>query len=236
MVAYAYRAVDPSGKPAVGVVEAANAIAARADLRGRGLLPLEITTANQPTPNLPFRAALPLSALVLVTRQMATLLQSGLRIEDALSTIAEGQPARVAGLIMAVRTAVLEGRSFAAAIELYPRAFSPFYRASVAAGEASGRLDVVMAHLANFVENRAGNRQTVILALLYPALLGLVSIGIITALMAFVVPDIVKVFTTRGTSLPLLTRLLIGASAFVRDYGLAALLRQDWLLAYGFAG
>ena len=224
MVAYAYRAVDPSGKPAVGVVEAANAIAARADLRGRGLLPLEITTANQPTPNLPFRAALPLSALVLVTRQMATLLQSGLRIEDALSTIAEGQPARVAGLIMAVRTAVLEGRSFAAAIELYPRAFSPFYRASVAAGEASGRLDVVMAHLANFVENRAGNRQTVILALLYPALLGLVSIGIITALMAFVVPDIVKVFTTRGTSLPLLTRLLIGASAFVRDYGLAALL------------
>ena len=224
MVAYAYRAVDPAGKPAAGVVEAANASAARADLRGRGLLPLEITTANQPTPNLPFRAALPLSALVLVTRQMATLLQSGLRIEDALSTIAQGQPARVAGLMMAVRTAVLEGRSFAAAIDLFPRAFSAFYRASVAAGEASGRLDQVMAHLANFVENRAGNRQTVILALLYPALLGLVSIGIITTLMAFVVPDIVKVFTTRGTSLPLLTRMLIGASAFVRDYGLAALL------------
>ena len=224
MVAYAYRAVDPSGKPAAGIVEAATAVAARADLRTRGLLPLEITTANPPTPNLPLRAALPLSALVLVTRQMATLLRSGLRIEDALSTIAQGQPARVAGLMMAVRTAVLEGRSFAAAIDMFPRAFSAFYRASVAAGEASGRLDQVMAHLANFVENRARNRQTVILALLYPALLGLVSIGIIMALMAFVVPDIVKVFTTRGTSLPLLTRALIGASAFVRTYGLAAVL------------
>ncbi len=224
MVAYAFRAIDPFGKPATGIVEATNAIAARADLRARGLLPLEINTANQPTTNLPFRAALPLSALVLVTRQMATLLRSGLRIEDALSTIAQGQTARVGGLMMAVRTAVLEGRSFAAAIDMYPRAFSAFYRASVAAGEASGRLDQVMAHLANFVENRARNRQTVILALLYPALLGLVSIGIIMALMAFVVPDIVKVFTTRGTSLPLLTRALIGTSAFVRTYGLAAML------------
>ncbi len=223
MVAYAYRAVDPAGKAANGIVEAATAVAARADLRTRGLLPLEITTANQPAPTLPLRAALPLSALVLVTRQMATLLRSGLRIEDALSTIAQGQPARVAGLMMAVRTAVLEGRSFAAAIDMFPRAFSAFYRASVAAGEASGRLDQVMAHLANFVENRARNRQTVILALLYPALLGLVSIGIIMALMAFVVPDIVKVFTTRGTSLPFLTRMLIGVSAFVRTYGLAAI-------------
>ena len=223
MVAYAYRAVDQTGKPATGLIEATTAIAARADLRARGLLPLEIAAANAPAPNLPFRAALPLSALVLVTRQMATLLQSGLRIEDALSTIATGQPARVAGLMMAVRTAVLEGRSFAAAIDMFPRAFSAFYRASVAAGEASGRLDQVMAHLANFVENRARNRQTVILALLYPALLGFVSIGIIMALMAFVVPDIVKVFTTRGTSLPLLTRVLIGTSAFVRSYGLAAI-------------
>ena len=224
MVAYAYRAVDPTGKPATGIVEAPNVIAARADLRTRGLLPLEVTTANQPTANLAFRAALPLSALVLTTRQMATLLQSGLRIEDALSTIAQGQPARVAGLMMAVRTAVLEGRSFAAAIDMFPRAFSAFYRASVAAGEASGRLDQVMAHLANFVENRARNRQTVILALLYPALLGFVSLGIIAALMTFVVPGIVKVFTTRGASLPLLTRTLIATSAFLRDYGLVALM------------
>lgn len=233
MAAFTYRAVDASGKPASGVIEAASAPAARADLRGLGLLPLELAAANQPRPNLPFRAALPLAALVLVTRQMATLLQSGVRIEDALSTIAQGQNARVGGLMMAVRTAVLEGRSFAAAIDLYPRAFSAFYRASVAAGEASGRLDQVMAHLAGFVENRARNRQTVVLALLYPALLGLVSIGIIVALMTFVVPDIVRVFTTRGTSLPFLTRALIAASAFLRDWGLVAVLGLAGAAALG---
>ena len=222
MAAFAYRAVDGAGKAFSGVVEAVSAAAARADLRGRGLLPVEVTAAQ--TAGQPFRAALPLQALVLVTRQMATLLQSGLRIEDALAIIAQGQPTRVAGLMMAVRTSVLEGRSFAAAIDLFPRAFSAFYRASVAAGEASGRLDQVMAHLANFVENRARNRQTVILALLYPALLGLVSLGIIAALMTFVVPDITRVFITRGTALPFLTRALIGISAFLKDYGLVVLL------------
>ncbi|MBC7740144.1 MAG: type II secretion system protein GspF, partial [Candidatus Saccharibacteria bacterium] len=107
MTAFAYRAVDGSGKAFSGVVEAVSAAAARADLRGRGLLPVEITAAQ--TASQPFRAALPLQALVLVTRQMATLLQSGLRIEDALAVIAQGQPARVAGLMMAVRTSVLEG-------------------------------------------------------------------------------------------------------------------------------
>ncbi|MBC7477937.1 MAG: type II secretion system F family protein [Pseudorhodobacter sp.] len=233
MTAFTYRAVDGTGKAASGVVEAVSVAAARADLRGRGLLPVEVAAAN-PAVALPFRAAMPLSALVLVTRQMATLLQSGLRIEDALAVIAQGQPAQVAGLMMAVRTSVLEGRSFAAAIDLFPRAFSAFYRASVAAGEASGRLDQVMAHLANFVENRARNRQTVVLALLYPALLGLVSLGIIAALMTFVVPDITRVFITRGTALPFLTRTLIGVSAFLKDYGLIALLGIGALVALGF--
>ena len=229
MAAFAYRAVDGTGKASAGVVEAVSAAAARANLRGRGLLPVEVTVAQ--TASQPFRVAMPLSALVLVTRQMATLLQSGLRIEDALAIIAQGQPARVAGLMMAVRTSVLEGRSFAAAIDLFPRAFSAFYRASVAAGEASGRLDQVMSHLANFVENRARNRQTVVLALLYPALLGLVSLGIIAALMTFVVPDITRVFITRGTALPFLTRALIGVSDFLKDYGLVGLLGIGAVLA-----
>ena len=221
MAAFAYRALDAGGKARNGVVEAVSVVAARAELRGLGLLPVEVTAA-QAAPKLSFRAALPRAALVLVTRQMATLLQSGLRIEDALATIAQGQPARVAGLMMAVRTSVLEGRSFGAALDLHPQAFSAFYRASVAAGAGAGKLDKVMAHLADFVEGRARNRQTVVLALLYPALLGLVSIAIITALMTYVVPDIVRVFTSRGTALPFLTRALIAVSGAVRSYGLVA--------------
>lgn len=227
MAAFSYRAVDAGGRASAGVVEAASPAAARADLRSLGLLPLEVaaaspTTAARSRPRFSLRPMLPVAALVLVTRQMATLLGSGLRIEDALATIAQGQPPRVASLMLALRSAVMEGRSFGAALALYPQAFSEDYRASVAAGDAAGRLDQVMAHLASFVENRARNRQTVQLALLYPALLGVVSLGIITLLMAFVVPDIVRVFTSRGADLPFLTRALIAISAAVRDYGLIA--------------
>ena len=227
MAAFSYRAVDAGGRASAGVVEAASPAAARADLRGLGLLPLEVaaaspTTAARAHPRFSLRPMLPVAALVLVTRQMATLLGSGLRIEDALATIAQGQPPRVASLMLALRSAVMEGRSFGAALALYPQAFSEDYRASVAAGDAAGRLDQVMAHLASFVENRARNRQTVQLALLYPALLSMVSLGIITLLMAFVVPDIVRVFTSRGADLPFLTRALIAISAAVRDYGLIA--------------
>ena len=237
MAAYRFKAMDEAGKAQSGMVEAVSAVVARQMLRGRGLLPLEVTAsaapvrpANPRTPAAPRAPAarrgprLPLAALTLVTRQMATLLGSGLRIEDALSTIAQGQPPKVAGVLLTVRAAVLEGRSFGDALGAYPQVFSDFYRASVRAGEASGRLDQVMAHLAAFVENRARNRQTVQLALLYPALLAVVSLSIIMLLMAFVVPDIVRVFTQRGTDLPFLTRALIAVSAAVRGYGLYAAL------------
>ena len=224
MAAFQFRAVDGSGQPQVGVLEAASPLAARQALRGRGWLPLEVSAGTERKPGgqvqFSLRPVMPVAALTLVTRQIATLLGAGLRIEDALSTVAQGQPPRVAGLLLTVRAAVLEGRSLGDALALHPQIFSEFYRASVSAGEQAGKLDQVMTHLAAFVENRARNRQTVQLALLYPALLAVVSLSIITLLMAFVVPDIVRVFSTRGTDLPFLTRALIAASAAVRGYGL----------------
>ena len=234
MAAFRFKAMDTGGKSQSGMIEAATPAAARQMLRGRGLLPLDVQASAAPkgaAPRTPTTTAaaqpksrtgarMPLAALTLVTRQMATLLGSGLRIEDALSTIAQGQPPKVAGILLTLRASVLEGRSFADALTAYPQVFSEFYQASIRAGEQAGKLDHVLTHLAAFVESRARNRQTVQLALLYPALLALVSLSIITLLMAFVVPDIVRVFQTRGTDLPFLTRALIGVSAFVRGYGL----------------
>lgn len=229
MGAYQFKAVDGAGKSHAGVMEATSAAAARQSLRGKGWLPLEVTertaaareAAKGQTPSgLP---RMSLAALTLVTRQMATLLGSGLRIEEALTTIASGQPPRVATILLNVRATVMEGRSFGDALLNYPQAFSEYYRASVRAGEQSGKLDQVMAHLATHVEHRSRNRQSVQLALLYPALLGLVSLAIIMLLMTYVVPDIVKVFRDRGVDLPLLTRALIGISDFVRGYGIYAL-------------
>ncbi len=225
MAAYRYKALDAAGKAQSGMVEAASPAAARLSLRAKGLLPMDLSaTADTTKPGQTPRTAPRISgaALSLTTRQMATLLRSGLRIEEALQTIASGQPAKVAGVLLTLRGLVLEGRSFGAALASYPLIYSDFYRASVRAGEQSGRLDQVMTHLASFVENRARNRQTVQLALLYPALLGVVSLGIITLLMVFVVPDIVKVFRDRGADLPLLTRTLIALSELIRFYGLYA--------------
>lgn len=234
MPAFSFKAIDAAGRPQSGMLEAASSAAARQSLRGQGLLPLEVagvapgkdTRRQADSPAAPRRsrgARIPLSALTLITRQMSTLLGAGLRVEDALSAIAMGQPPKVAGILLTVRGAVLEGRSFGAALADYPQVFSDFYRASVRAGEQSGQLDQVMSHLAGFVENRARNRQTVQLALLYPVLLALVSLAIITLLMVFVIPDIMRVFSARGADLPFLTRALIAVSDLVRSYGLIAL-------------
>ena len=224
MAAFRYRAMDAAGKPQGGMIEAASAATARQSLRAQGLLPLDIT-ASAAAKGAERKAGPRLSgaALSLVTRQMATLLRSGLRIEEALQTVAGGQPPKVAGLLLTLRAAVMEGRTFGGALGDHPQVFGEFFRASVRAGESAGRLDQVMTHLAGFVESRARNRQTVQLALLYPALLALVSLGIITMLMVFVVPDIVRVFQDRGADLPLLTRALIGISAAVRVAGLPVL-------------
>lgn len=231
MAAFLYHAVDAEGRAKKGVIEAANATAARQSLRAQTLLPVsvEATTQKARGGGAGWRApTLKGRALTLVTRQLATLIGSGVSIEEALGIAARqaGKPG-TATLLLNVRDGVLGGSTFAEALGSYPVAFPDFYRASIAAGEKSGQLGTVMQHLAGFVERRQKNRQTVGLALLYPALLAVVSLGIIVMLLTYVVPDIVRVFTARGADLPLLTRGLIAASGFVSAYG--------WMMVAGLA-
>ena len=232
MAAFQYRASNDKGQVRSGVIEATSAVSARQSLRAQGLMPLEMqeSSGRVQAGDTPVKRAkqrrrgLSLSALTLVTRQLATLLSARLRIDEALSTVAKAQTPKVTAILLTLRASVVEGRSFADALDQMPGVFSDFYRASVRAGEQAGQLEKVMDHIASFIESRARNRQTVQLALLYPALLAVVSLAIITMLMTFVVPDIVKVFTSRGADLPLLTRALIAISAFLREYGLLAAL------------
>ena len=229
MPAFAYQALDSKGKTAKGIIEAASAPAARAALRQRKLAPVSVepTVLKKGTaPRSPLfsRSRVSGRQLTLVTRQLATLVGSGIGVEQALKTVADqSNQAAVSSLLLNLRSSVLDGRSFAQALGDYPQTFGDYYRASVAAGEASGQLGHVMEHLSGFVETRAKNRQTVQLALLYPAILALVSLSVIVALLTFVVPDIVRVFTSRGAELPLLTRMLISLSAFINQWGLAML-------------
>lgn len=235
MPAFAYRVADRSGTERKGVIEASSPAAARAMLRDQGLLPLSVEESGsaQGMLSLPLfrRRGISAKALATVTRQIATLVGSDIAIEEALRIVA-GQTEQpvVRTTMLGVRAAILDGRSFASGLAQYPGAFPEFYRASVAAGEASGKLPDVLNHLAEFVETRQANGQKLQLALLYPALLAVVSFGMMALLMVYVVPDIVRVFVSRGAELPFLTRLLIGISWFAQNYGLFV------LIAFGLAG
>lgn len=238
MPAFSYRAVDPAGKPQRGEIDAPHPAAVRQILRERNLLPLAVSPAKASATLRLGRRRLGAKHLATFTRQMATLIGSNITIEEALR-IAAGQaetgPARA--VLLEVRGAILDGHGFARALARYPDEFPEFYRASVAAGEQSGKLSDVLSHLAEFVESRRRNQQKVQLALLYPALLALVSLGMITMLLIYVVPDIVRVFVSRGTELPFLTRALIVLSHGVQVVGpylliglaVAMVLARRWL-------
>jgi general secretion pathway protein F len=222
MPAFLYRAVDPAGKKSKGLLEAANESAVRAQLRQRKLLPLSVEPTQQRaginTGLRPHRMSL--KKQVLVTRQLATLAGAQVRIEDAIKIVADQMKgARDVSLLLNMRSAIIDGRSFAESLEDAAGSFDEYYRASVRAGESAGKLPQVLEHLAVHIEDRARNRQTLQLALIYPALLALVSLGVIVALLTFVVPDIVRVFTARGAELPALTRALIGVSDWLQRWG-----------------
>ena len=230
MPVYAWQAVDAEGKPHKGTIEAASDVGARQLVRDRGLLPTGVTlagdTARTKSAGITlFKRGVSSKTLSAVTRQLSTLIGSDIRIEEALRIAAqqtEGQPVSV--VLTDVRSSILEGRSFASALGRHPKVFPEFYRASIAAGEQSGKLSTVLAHLTEFVGTQEKARRKVQLALLYPALLAGVSLLMITLMMVYVVPDIVRVFVSRGAELPFLTRALIALSAFVQGFGLYVLI------------
>ena len=228
MAAFTYRAVDAAGRPQRGVVEASSAAGARRMLRERRLLPVSVeasagasgdTVPRSPLDR-PLRRRIGARALATATRQLATLVGSDIRIEEALRLVAaQADATRTRTLLLDLRGQILDGRSLAGALAQHSGAFPEYFRTSVAAGEQSGRLAGVLAHLADFVENRHRARQKIQLALLYPALLAVVSLLMVVMMMIYVVPNIVRVFETHGTALPLLTRMLIGLSNGVRGFG-----------------
>ena len=236
MAAFAFRAVDATGKPHRGVIEAHSEVVARGLLRDRRLLPVSVQPTAAAVPGSPSLAAvvgtrlrpgwpgargISARTLAVLTRQISTLVGSDVRIEEALRLVArQFEKGAAGGIMLGVRGAILDGRSFASALGEHPAAFPEFYRASIAAGEHSGRLPQVLDHLADFVENRQRNAQKVQLALLYPALLAAVAGAMLTAMLIYVVPNIVKVFESRGADLPLLTRGLIALSSGLQSYGL----------------
>lgn len=221
MGAFEYTALDARGRERSGVLEGDAARQIRQQLREQGLTPLAVQEVQQreaKSHKTLFKRKISATDLALITRQWATLVRSGLPLEEALRTVAQqAERPRLKSMMMAVRSRVMEGHSMAAALGDFPHVFSELYRATIEAGEQSGHLDVVLERLADYTEGRQQLSQKMSQAMIYPIMLTIIALGAVGFLLTYVVPKIVKVFEGIGQELPPLTRLLIATSEFFQE-------------------
>ncbi|HEX3397708.1 MAG TPA: type II secretion system inner membrane protein GspF [Steroidobacteraceae bacterium] len=237
MGAFEYTALDPQGRERKGLIEGDTPKHVRQLLRDKQLLPMDIqeTAAQEQKQSRRrrfMRRGLSSLDLAMLTRQLATLLRSGLPLEETLQAVAEQtEKPRVQRIVLGVRSKVVEGHPLADGLRDFPAAFPEIYRATVSAGEQSGKLDQVLERLSDYTESRQVMGQQVSNALVYPIVLLVLSFGIVSFLLAYVVPQVVAVFQSSNQELPVATRILIGMSDFIRHYwfyGLIALGALVW--------
>ncbi|NNG24118.1 type II secretion system inner membrane protein GspF [Telluria aromaticivorans] len=227
MPAFRYEAVDAAGSTRKGVVNADNPRSARADLRTQGLTPLNVEQIAAQLDDAGvarsrgFGERLSQVELALFTRQLASLLEAGLPLEQAFTALLEqAERPYVRDLIASIRSEVIGGSAFSSALSRHPRDFAEIYRALVSSGEQIGQLSRVLSRLADYIERRNALVQKVRLAFTYPAIVTVVAFAIVIFLLTYVVPQIVSVFANTKQKLPLLTTMMLAVSNFVRDYGI----------------
>ena len=242
MGAFEYTALDPAGKERKGILEGDTPRHIRQLLREQQLLPVSVAEVAQKEARRQ-RSFSPLrrvssADLALLTRQLATLVRAGLPLEESLLAVSQQtEKPRVQSIVLGVRARVMEGHTLASGFTEFPRVFPEIYRATVAAGEQSGHLDNVLERLADYTEGRDQLRQKVLAAMLYPIVLTVLCFGIVSALLVYVVPQVVSVFQASKAKLPLITQLLIATSGFFRSWGvylligavIAVVLFRRWL-------
>lgn len=231
MTAYRYRALNSQGKIVKGVLEGDSERQVRAQLRGQEMRPVEVAAANKADSSASgFSASTVFSRvsvgdLALVTRQLATLVEANLPLDEALQAAAEqSRSTKIKGMLLQVRSRVAEGHTLAHAMGEFPRVFNEMYRAMVNAGEHAGFLGPVLQQLAEYTEQRQYTGQKLKMAMIYPFILVGVAFAVVLLLLVFVVPELVGIFEHSKRELPALTRGLIATSDFFQNYG-------AWLLA-----
>jgi general secretion pathway protein F len=238
MAAYEYTALDARGRELHGVLDGDSARQIRQLLRDQSLLPVTVTEVSDAPARKAFTFSLGnrigTSDLALLTRQLSTLVRSGIPLEEALLAVSQqSEKARVRSVIAGVRSRVMEGRTLAEGLAAFPTVFPEIYRATVSAGEQSGHLDAVLERMADYTESRQILQQKIRNAMIYPVLLTVVCLGIVGLLLGYVVPEVVRVFEAGDRELPILTRILIATSDFLRAWWWL-LLGVILLAAWGF--
>ena len=229
MGAFEYTALDVAGKERRGILEGDTPRHIRQLLREQQLLPVTVAEVAQREARRQssfslMRRVSP-ADLSLFTRQLATLVRAGLPLEEALLAVSQQtEKPRVQSIVLGVRARVMEGHTLADGFTDFPRVFPEIYRATVAAGEQAGHLDMVLERLADYTESREQIRQKILAAMLYPIVLTVMCFAIVSLLLVWVVPKVVAVFESSKAKLPLITRMLIATSAFLHAYGIYLLI------------
>jgi general secretion pathway protein F len=227
MGAFEYTALDASGRSSKGVIEGDTPRHVRSLLRERQLMPVTVEevaareSRRQRGSRFGFARGVSAADLSLMTRQLSTLVRAGLPLEEALLAVSQQtEKPRVQSILLGVRAKVVEGHTLATGLSEFPRVFPEIYRATVSAGEQSGHLDAVLERLAEYTESREQMRQNLMGAMLYPLVLTIMCFTIVSILLTYVVPKVVDVFEANHAKLPLATRVLVGISSFLRNYGI----------------
>ena len=234
MEAYEYISLDTAGKQQKGIIQADNEKQARQQLRNRDLVPIQVSQviegqqANQPPSSAANlhnhrtqRLNLKKTELPLLIRQLATLVQAGLPIDDALKTLNEQSESKSSERILStIHAKVLEGQSLATAMRIFPRAFDELVATSIEAGEQSGQLEPVLLQLADYLETRDEMGKQSMTALIYPIVLMVTAVVVVAGLMIYIVPKVIQVFESSSVQLPMMTQVLISMSHFLASYGI----------------
>lgn len=230
MAAFRFVALDAEGRERKGTLSAENPRLARNELLRQKLTLVELKPTEERAKDSRFSRWFGVKRtsshdLVLMTRQLATLVGAAVPVEEALRTIAAQTPEHLKIILSAVRSGVVEGKRFSTSLAAHPQVFSELYCSVVRAGETSGQLGAVLDRLADYLEKSHAMRGKVQAALIYPMALSVVALSVVVLLMVFVVPRVAEQFDAVATELPLLTKTLISVSSVVRDYwGLIALI------------
>ena len=224
MGAFEFTALDARGRSHKGVLEGDAPRQIRQQLRDKGWTPLSVDEVSRRSNRQQQRSArggkVSATDLAVLTRQLATLVESGTPLDESLYTVSQQtEKARLQSVMIAVRSRVKEGHSLAEALGEFPNIFPELYRATVAAGESTGHLDAVLTRLADYTESRQELLQKITQALIYPIVLSLTALAVVALLLGYVVPQVVGVFQDLGQTLPFLTRALIATSDFIVAYG-----------------
>jgi type IV pilus assembly protein PilC len=215
---YAFRAVDAAGTKVKGEVEAESPAAVVELLRTRELIPLEVNLKGKSMElSLDRFARLKLDDIAMMTRQLSTMISSGLSLLRALMVLeVQTESPRLKAAVVALRQDIESGRSLSSALRRHPKIFSPLYVSMIHAGETGGFLEDVLLRVADHLDAQSRLRRQVRSAMVYPAVVITVAIGVLTAMLMFIVPVFAGVFKQFNTTMPSMTRFVLSLSNTLR--------------------